>query len=221
MRSDEKQMVGCRHVRDRILLGFVLLSVAAAEAQAEEHYSSVVLDAAANSARPLRASQIAPSGIPGNGSFSAAAFTAGTVSGDLFTAPAMLAAPRFSATDFSPRKHTVFDVDPAVAAYSDTPMLRGTTIWQRMNDYRSRDRVRLLTLWESSGSILSLQAGKRGDPSLQWTSTAMNRGGATRGLLDKLFSVSIAGVGETLGKVGHSKSSSLKPGSQPNIAELK
>jgi hypothetical protein len=67
-----------------------------------------------------------------------------------------------------------------------------------MSEYRSHDRVRLLTLWESSESTVSLQAGKRGDPSLQWTSRSMNRGGSTRGLLDRLFAVSLAGAGNRL-----------------------
>src|SRR5258706_506128 len=104
----------------------------------------------------------------------------------------------FPATAFRPRKPTLFDRDPAVNAFGDAPMLRGSTVWQRMSEYRSHDRVRLLTLWESSGSTVSLQAGKRGDPSLQWTSRSMNRGGSTRGLLDRLFAVSLAGAGNRL-----------------------
>ena len=101
----------------------------------------------------------------------------------------------FSSTDFRPRKHTLFDRDPAVNAFDDAPMLRGTTVWQRMSDYKSHDRVRLLTLWESSGSTVSLQAGQHGNPSLQWNSRVMNRGGSTQGLLDRLFSVSLTRAG--------------------------
>src|SRR6202021_1807391 len=115
-----------------------------------------------------------------------------------FGAPATSDNPVFSATEFRPRKHTVFDSDPAVNSFADAPMLRGTTVWQRLAEYRSHDRVRLLTLWESSGSSVSLQAGKRGDPSLQWTSRLMNRGGSTEGLLDRLFSVSLARAGNGL-----------------------
>ena len=73
-------------------------------------------------------------------------------------------------------------------------MLRGTTVWQRLDEYRVHDGVRLLTLWESRGSTVSLQAGKRGDPSLQWSSRLNSHDGATRGLLDRLFSLSIAGA---------------------------
>src|SRR6202035_884549 len=121
---------------------------------------------------------------------------------EVFAAPAAADSPVFSTTDFRPRKHTI--LDPMVTYFGDAPMLRGTTVWQRMSEYKSRDRVRLLTLWESSGSTVSLQAGKRGDPSLQWTSRAMNRGGSTRGLLDRLFSVSLAGAGNRLHRTDRS-----------------
>ena len=77
-------------------------------------------------------------------------------------------------------------------------MFRDTTVWQRMSEYKSHDRVRVLTLWETSGSTVSLQAGRRGAASLQWTSRAMNRGGSTRGLLDRLIVGSLAGAGNRL-----------------------
>jgi hypothetical protein len=117
----------------------------------------------------------------------------------VFSAPADAGNPVFSSTEFRPRKHTIFDSEPSAIALDDTtPMLRGTTVWQRMSDYKSHDRVRLLTLWESRGSTVSLQAGKRGDPSLQWTSRLMNRGGSTRGLLDRWFSTSLANASNSL-----------------------
>jgi len=59
------------------------------------------------------------------------------------------------------------------------------TTWQRLQEYRNRDRVRVMTLWESGASNVSIQTNRKGDPSLQWTSRLMNRGGATRGLLDR------------------------------------
>src|SRR5260370_42117606 len=77
-------------------------------------------------------------------------------------------------------------------------MLRGTTVWQRLSDYRSRDRVRVVTLWETGGGSVSLQAGREGDPSLQWTSRLMSRGGATGGLLDQMFSTSLGGAARGL-----------------------
>jgi hypothetical protein len=111
----------------------------------------------------------------------------------------------FSATEFVPRKHTVFDRDPAFGGDAP-PMLRGTTVWQRLEEYRARDGVRLLTLWESRGSSVSLLASKRGDPSLQWSSRLSNHDGATRGLLDRLFSVSFAGAGNSIHSVTHAAS---------------
>ena len=103
----------------------------------------------------------------------------------------------FSATEFRPRRHA-----PAAAEFSasdsfasNTPMLQGTSVWQRMAEYKSQDRVRVLTLWETRGSTFSLQAGKRGGPSLQWSSRRMNRDGATRGLLDRLVSAALRDAG--------------------------
>jgi hypothetical protein len=98
-----------------------------------------------------------------------------------------------------------------VNLFSDSPLLRTTTVWQRMSDYKSHDRVRVLTLWESSGSTVSLQAGHRGDPSLQWTSRVMNHGGATQGLLDRLFSVSFAGATAGLRNAARSTSTQATP----------
>jgi hypothetical protein len=101
-------------------------------------------------------------------------------------------ASRFSTQDFRPRRRSIFDDTSDEARLGDQPMLRGTTVWQRLKDFRSQGRVCLLTLWETGGSSVSLQAGKKGEPSLQWTSHAMNRGGATRGVFDQWFSTSIA-----------------------------
>jgi hypothetical protein len=102
-------------------------------------------------------------------------------------------AAQFSASEFSPRKQSL-SVREARDAALDAPSLSTTSVWQRLADYRAHDRVRLVTLWESSGSSLSIQAGKRGEPSLQWSSRSMNRGGATRGLLDRMVSASLAGL---------------------------
>jgi len=109
-----------------------------------------------------------------------------------FSAPAA-GIPVFSPTEFRPRKHTMFDSDAGMSAFGDAPLLRSTTVWQRLSDYKSQNRVRLLTLWQSSSNSLSLQSGTRGNPSLQWSSRIMNRGGASQGLLDRLFSVSLGG----------------------------
>src|SRR6266404_2656733 len=104
----------------------------------------------------------------------------------------------FSAAEFRPRGRSILEKDSPFGDAEDAPMLRGTTVWQRLKDYRSRDRVRVVTLWETGGGSVSLQAGRKGDPSLQWTSRLMNRGGATRGLLDHVLATSLGGVAHSL-----------------------
>jgi hypothetical protein len=95
----------------------------------------------------------------------------------------------FSATEFRPRKHSLVDVDPSIGGRSvmDAPMQRGGTLSQQMAEFRTESRLRLLTLWQTRGSSLSLQAGKRGAPSLQWSSPSVHRGSASRGLFDRLL----------------------------------
>jgi hypothetical protein len=118
---------------------------------------------------------------------------------------------RFSATEFSARRPNCMDRLPVQRdKFSVTaPALRQTNVWQRLRDYKSKDSVRLVTLWETRGSSLSIQASKHGDPSLQWTSRSLNRGGATRGLLDGLVAMSIGGVA-----AGLSNSAANHPSSQ-------
>jgi hypothetical protein len=95
----------------------------------------------------------------------------------------------FSATEFRPRKPNVLELDSDRGRGSllDAPMLKSTSIWQQMREFKSQDRVRLLTLWQTRGSSLSLQAGKRGSPSLQWSTPWVHREGASRGLFDRLL----------------------------------
>jgi hypothetical protein len=103
-------------------------------------------------------------------------------------------------TDFRPRKLdglAAGSSTPAQSSFQSKP-LPETTPWQRLADYRSQGRVQLLTLWESRSNMVSLQAGRHGGPSLQWSSRVMNRGGATRGLLDRF-------VASSLGAAVHSK----------------
>ena len=99
----------------------------------------------------------------------------------------------FSATEFRPRRRS-----PSTAGRTDygsgDPMFRTTTVWQRLNEFRAQDRVRLLTLWEVGGSSVSLQAGKKGDPSLQWSSSWTNRSKVSHGLLDRLMAASLGGM---------------------------
>jgi hypothetical protein len=112
----------------------------------------------------------------------------------MFSAPFVSAKPLiddgFSATEFRPRRHSVANPDSASAAsVIDTPMLRSTSVWQQLADYKSQDRVRLLTLWQTRGSSLSLQAGKHGTPSLQWSTPWVRREGSSQGLFDRLLAV--------------------------------
>jgi hypothetical protein len=173
----------CGGIRDRLLLGLVLLTLVHAGDVLAGEQTSQVNPAQVPDTNKLRGSS--PPSMP----------TLETA--QLFSVPVVTDNPGFSSTEFRPRKRGVFD-DELVNPLGSAPMLRDTTVWQRMSEYRSHDRVRLLTLWESSASTVSLQAGKHGDPSLQWTSRVMNRGGATHGLLDRLFSASLAHAGNSL-----------------------
>lgn len=104
----------------------------------------------------------------------------------------------FPTRDFRPRAPSILEEDPRVDPFDDAPTIHSQTVWQRLAEYRAHDRVRLVTLWETGGGSISLQADRKGEPSLQWTSRLMNRGGATRGLLDKFLSASVAGASRGL-----------------------
>ncbi len=110
---------------------------------------------------------------------------------DLMTSPP-------PARDFRLHPRSRPDTGPDLDGVHDGSLLRNDSLWERLANFRSRDRVRVMTLWETGGSSLSLQAGRRGDPSVQWTSRLMNHGGATRGLLDELLNTSLGGIGKGL-----------------------
>jgi hypothetical protein len=97
----------------------------------------------------------------------------------------------YSTTDFRPRGTSLSVSESAPHAAGVMPTLRDASIWDRMADFKTSRGIRLLTLWESSGSTLSLQTGHGGSPSLQWTSRTMGRGEGTRSLLDHFFSTTI------------------------------
>lgn len=199
----------CNGVHDRTLLGLLFFSlIRAGEALAGDH--AAITRAAAD---PMIAESRQPS----------PAATAAVTNLEFFTVPKTTDVKIYSPTDFRPRKPTVFDRDPAVSTLGDAQLLHGTTVWQRLSEYRSHDRVRLLTLWESSGSAVSLQAGKRGEPSLQWNSRLMNHDGSTRGLLDRLFSVSLSGAGNGLRNSTRTTGAPAapKPVGNPAVAVLK
>ena len=199
----------CKTVRRRILPGLALCGlVHAGLASADERASiaRATFDPVVDYFHPSSARTAAALATPG-----------------VFSAPAPEDQHVFSSTDFRPRKRTVFDVDPAVNVVGEAPLLHTTTVWQRMSEYKSHDRVQVLTLWQSTGSTVSLQAGHHGDPSLQWTSRLMNHGGSTQGLLDRLFSVSLAGATAGLRNATHSNSSqsTAKPAATQIAAGLK
>ena len=111
-----------------------------------------------------------------------------------FPAPFAFSAPRaempvFSATEFRPRKPGLLEAAAvrSEASVIDAPMLRDTSFARELLEAKTQDRVRLLTLWQSRASSLSLQAGKRGSPSLQWSTPWMQRGASSRGLFDRLL----------------------------------
>jgi hypothetical protein len=78
-------------------------------------------------------------------------------------------------------------------------------------------------LWETSGGAVSLQAGRHGDPSLQWNSRLMNHDGSTRGLFDRLLSMSLGGAhnGAHSATPASSVPATLKPAGNPVVAGLK
>jgi hypothetical protein len=196
----------CNRVRRRILPGLVLISLVRAGQVLAGDQASI-----AKAPFDPVVDYFHPSLAPAK-----AAMTMATPG--IFSAPALDGTQAFSTTDFRPRKRTVFDRDQTVSALGDSPLLRTTTVWQRMSEYKSHDRVQVLTLWESSGSTVSLQAGHHGDPSLQWTSRVMNHGGSTQGLLDRLFSVSLAGA--TAGLRNATRSNSSPAASKPVATQM-
>ena len=160
------------HIRDRMLLTWVLYGVVrASQALAGDQPSN-------NDSTP---------GAGGKNSRDAQTGTS------MFSAPFVSARPLadaepYSRTEFRPRKRSLDKLDSARSEGSiiDTPMLQDTSVWQQLAESRSQDRVRLLTLWQTKGRSLSLQAGKHGAPSLQW-STPWAHQAASHGLFDRLL----------------------------------
>lgn len=170
-------------VRERLLIGLVAIAlVRAGEALAGEQTSE---SAAAGAAAPgdARQSTILPSywfGAP-----------------QAYSIPAVPEGSVYSKEEFRPRGPSVYESGAQAGSGGDS-LIGDSTAWQRLSEFRTRDRVRVLTLWKSGLSAVSLQAGKRGSPSLQWTSKLMNSGEAARGLLDRwLPAESSGGAGES------------------------
>jgi len=173
-----------RGICDKMLVGLVLCTlVRSADATAAEQSPIAGASAAPEMSELRPPSSIEVSALPLPPSFEPRA---------------LIETKTFSPTDFTPRRPSVFDAEPMAIDPDQAPMLHGTTVWQRLSQYRVHDRVRLLTLWQSGASTVSLQAGKRGSPSLQWSSRLSSRGEIAHGLLDRLFSVRFAGTGSAL-----------------------
>jgi hypothetical protein len=162
-----------RGICDRIVVGLVVLAlVRAGEALAGDQAS-----AAAAAGKPEQSNVRQPA------SFTSSLFAAP----EIYRLPSLPESKSFSAKDFRPRGPSIVS-DPHLNV-ADDALIDDTTVWQRLAEYRTRDRLRLLTLWQSGASSVSLQAGRRGDPTLQWTSRLTNGGGPMRSLLDRLFPV--------------------------------
>jgi hypothetical protein len=175
----------CSRIRESMLLTWVLYGVVrATEALAGEQPSNTdsALGAGAKNSRDAHA---------------------GTSLFSPFVSPQPRAdAQAYSPTEFRPRRSGFDQPDSArtQGPVIDTPMLQGTSVWDQLAEYRSQNRVRLLTLWQTKGSSLSLQAGKRGAPSLQWsTPWVHHEGGASRGLFDRLLPSPHTGSGNSRG----------------------
>jgi hypothetical protein len=125
-------------------------------------------------------------------------------------APAVAPTPDdFSVSEFRPRKR---NPSAAISDYgSGDPMFRTTTVWQRLHEFKAQDRVRVLTLWEMGGSNVSLQAGKRGDPWLQWSSSWTGRGQVGHGLLDRVLAASVSGMANRANASRYASASSVPP----------
>lgn len=115
------------------------------------------------------------------------------------TAPTRLAPETFSLTEFRPRKRAPLEMNSAssTASFIDMPTIQDTSMAHQMSDFKSQNRLRLLTLWQSRSSSLYLQAGKRGAPSLQWSTPWMHRDAGSRGLFDHLLAISPRNTGAT------------------------
>lgn len=134
------------------------------------------------------------------------------IAAPFFPAPFAFSAPRaemsaFSPTEFRPRRQGLLESAAAgsEASVIDAPLLRDTSIANELSEAKTQDRLRLLTLWQSRASSLSLQAGKRGAPSLQWSTPWMHRGAASRGLFDRLLPVAPRSFGSAVRGAGGSR----------------
>jgi hypothetical protein len=167
---------------ETLLVALALYSLVPGDASAGESQQSPDARRNADAQKPARAQIAAPS----------------------FPAPFAFSAPGaegqvFSPTEFRPRKPGLLEAAAAgsEASVTDAPMLRDTSIVRELSEAKTQDRVRLLTLWQSRASSLYLQAGKRGAPTLQWSTPWMQRETDSRGLFDRLLPAAPRSFGST------------------------
>ncbi len=201
--KDERPVIGAIRrggVCDRFLIGLVAITlVRAGEALAGEQASEAGARGKLEPNDIHQSTELpAPaSGAPGNYSLSG-----------------MPEANSFSAEEFRPRGRSIFESDTHAGSAEDR-LISDTPVWQRLSEFRAHDRVRVLTLWKSGLSSISLQAGKKGNPTLQWTSRMMSSGEATDGLLDRLLPASsLSGKGASEGGRGMARSGIAPPGAK-------
>lgn len=102
----------------------------------------------------------------------------------------------FSASEFRPRKRGFLELNAGQNAtrLSDMPTPEDNSIARQLAEFKSQDRLRLLTLWQTRASTLSIQTGRHAAPSLQWSTPLIHRDSSPRGLFDHLLSVSPQGA---------------------------
>lgn len=130
-----------------------------------------------------------PAAAPGIAAISAPRWSAAALA-----APEV--APKFQLpSDYSPREYRALgpgsaQLESGAVAGASRPALETTSAWGRLEDYKTRGGIRLLTLWKSKFNSLSIQTGRHGASFLQWTSRGGLGGGAgsTHGVLDRLLS---------------------------------
>jgi hypothetical protein len=211
--------VGARGAfRDRFLLGLAVFALArAGEALAGEAAPMTAPIDPESSASKISAFLSTPIAAP---SYSRPLYSpqfdprAAISEPGAYPLPAVSESPVYSSKDFRPRGRSVYDVDPHGGSADDN-LTFDKTIWQRLSEYRTRDRVRVLTLWESGVSAVSLQTDRKGDPWLQFTSKLNSRGNATHGLLDRLLPVTSFTANGMRGMLHPGSSSSSGKSSKP------
>lgn len=84
------------------------------------------------------------------------------------------------------RAHGAAPVNAEGGATTDEALMHDSPIWQRLADFRNLGRLRVFTFWQTGANSLSLQAGKKGAPSLQWTAKLGDGGPGGGGLFNRV-----------------------------------